>query len=177
MGEKALFLDRDGVINVDHGYVSKIEDFEFIEGIFELLYLFIERGYRLFIVTNQSGIGRGYYSDEDFALLTEWMLNEFKNREIEILSVEHCNHAPEKECGCRKPATGMVENILKTHQIDLENSWLIGDKQSDIDLAHNSNIKHTIAIGERKIENVEYKFRTILECKGYLEENESRILA
>jgi len=177
MSEKALFLDRDGVINVDHGYVSKIEDFEFTEGIFDLLHLFIERGYRLFIVTNQSGIGRGYYSDEDFALLTEWMLNEFKSREIEILSVEHCNHAPEKKCNCRKPATGMVDRILSHYSIDLTNSWLIGDKQSDIDLAHNSNIKHTIAVGEREIENSEYKFSTILECKGYLEENESRILA
>ena len=173
---KALFLDRDGVINIDHGYVSKIEDFEFTEGIFWLINLFSSRGYKLFIVTNQSGIGRGYYSEKDFETLTSWMLQQFQLEGIEIVSVQHCNHAPEERCHCRKPQTGMVDAILKEHSIDLENSWMIGDKQSDIDLAHNSNIKHTIAIGERKIDNVDLKFRTILECKGYFEENRDKIL-
>ncbi|HIP50968.1 MAG TPA: HAD-IIIA family hydrolase, partial [Campylobacterales bacterium] len=70
---KALFLDRDGVINIDHGYVYKIEKFEFTEGIFDLLRLFLAKGYLLFIVTNQSGIGRDYYSEEDFQKLTAWM--------------------------------------------------------------------------------------------------------
>ncbi|HIP28319.1 MAG TPA: HAD-IIIA family hydrolase, partial [Sulfurovum sp.] len=73
--KKVLFLDRDGVINVDHGYVSTIEEFEFTEGIFPLLRLFISHGYTLFIVTNQSGIGRGYYSSSDFQALNTWMLD------------------------------------------------------------------------------------------------------
>ena len=175
MKTKALFLDRDGVINIDYGYVYQIEKFEFIEGIFELLQLFLKEGYLLFIVTNQSGIGRGYYGEEDFQRLTAWMLDEFKREKIEIVSVEHCNHAPEEQCGCRKPATGMVDKILKNNEIDLANSWLIGDKQSDIDLAINSNIKHTIAIGERKIENATLSFKTILECKLFLEENKDII--
>ena len=169
--QKALFLDRDGVINIDYGYVSKIEDFQFTEGIFELLRLFLDRGYMLFIVTNQSGIGRGYYTKEDFLTLTSYMLDEFKKREIEIASIEYCPHAPEERCSCRKPATGMVDNILAKYKIDLDNSWLIGDKQSDIDLAHNAKIAHTIAIGERKIENATYAFRTILEAKEFLEKN------
>jgi len=171
MQKKALFLDRDGIINVDHGYVYKIEDFEFTEGIFELLELFIEANYQLFIVTNQSGIGRGYYSQSDFKTLTSWMLLEFEKRNIKIESVQHCYHAPEENCVCRKPATGMVDKILIENSIDLENSWLIGDKQSDIDLAHNSNISHTIAIGERAIENMEFSFKTIEEAQRYLEEN------
>ena len=172
---KALFLDRDGVINIDHGYVSKIEDFEFTEGIFDFLHLFIEKGYKLFIVTNQSGIGRGYYSQEDFKTLTQWMLGEFETQNIHIESVQHCNHAPEKYCACRKPATGMVDEILKQYSIDLENSWMIGDKQSDIDLAHNSMIANTIGIGNRNICESRFSFSTILECKNFFEENKAII--
>ncbi len=173
--QKALFLDRDGIINVDYGYVSKIEDFKFNQGIFSLLKLFIKHNYKLFIVTNQSGIGRAYYSEEDFLKLTSWMLEEFKQREIEIASVEYCPHAPEQRCSCRKPKTGMVETILSQHKIALDKSWLIGDKQSDIDLAHNGKIAHTIAIGERKIENATYTFKTILEAKEFLETNKDII--
>jgi D-glycero-D-manno-heptose 1,7-bisphosphate phosphatase len=173
--KKALFLDRDGVINVDHAYVYQIEKFEFTESIFELLRLFIDKDYLLFIVTNQSGIGRGYYSEEDFQTLTSWMLEKFKKENIKIVSVEHCNHAPEANCHCRKPQIGMVENILSSHNISLEHSWLIGDKQSDIDLAKNSNIKNAIAIGERKIGNATLAFKTILECKLFLEENKAII--
>ena len=173
--QKALFLDRDGIINVDHGYVSKIEDFEFNQGIFSLLKLFINHNYKLFIVTNQSGIGRDYYSEEDFFKLTSWMLEEFQQREIEIVSVHYCPHAPEEKCSCRKPATGMIDKILSEHKIALEKSWLIGDKQSDIDLAHNATVANTIAIGERKIENATYTFKTILECKEFLEKNQNKL--
>ncbi len=173
--KKALFLDRDGVINVDYGYLYKIEDFKFTEGIFGLLHFFLDKGYLLFIVTNQSGIGRGYYREEDFKRLTEWMLAQLSNEGIEIESVEYCPHAPEKNCTCRKPKRGMVDKILSQYAIELKNSWLIGDKQSDIDLAIGINIRNTIAIGERKIENATYAFRTILECKRFLEENQDII--
>ncbi len=167
MKAKALFLDRDGVINIDYGYVYQIEKFEFTEGIFELLRLFLKEGYLLFIVTNQSGIGRGYYCEEDFQRLTTWMLEVFTKEDIQICSVEHCNHAPEEACGCRKPQIGMIKNILSKHEIDLENSWLIGDKQSDIDLAINANIGHRVAIGEREIKNMNYAFKNIEACYDY----------
>ena len=173
--QKALFLDRDGIINIDHGYVSTIEEFEFTEGIFELLQLFIQKHYTLFIITNQSGIGRGYYESSDFEKLTTWMLTELKKAGIGIEAVHHCHHAPEENCFCRKPAIGMVDAILFENNIDLENSWMIGDKQSDIDLAHNAHIAHTIAIGSRIIENTEYHFDTIMECKAFLEENQDII--
>ena len=174
--QKALFLDRDGVINIDHGYVSKIDDFEFTDGIFPLLHLFVKHNYLLFIVTNQSGIGRGYYSSENFETLTTYMLNEFLKKGINIISVEHCPHAPEENCACRKPQTGMVNEILSQHEINLDYSWLIGDKQSDIDLAHNANIAHTIAMGEREISNSTFSFKTILECKDYMVVNKDRII-
>ncbi len=171
----ALFLDRDGIINVDHGYVYKIEDFEFTEGIVELLQLFTKHGYLLFIVTNQSGIGRGYYSENDFSTLTEWMIKEFKNNHITIEEVYHCPHIPKDECHCRKPQTGMIEKALKTYNIDLSKSWMIGDKQSDIDLAHNAHIGSTIAIGSKQLEHCDYAFTSIQACTAYLEENKDKI--
>lgn len=143
---KAIFLDRDGVINVEKNYLYKIEDFEFIDGVFETLKYLQELGYKLFIITNQSGVGRGYYSLEDFSLLTIWMKKEFSKNGIEISQVELCPHAPDENCECRKPKTGMIDNILKNFDIDLENSWLIGDKSSDISCANNAKILNTIQV-------------------------------
>jgi D-glycero-D-manno-heptose 1,7-bisphosphate phosphatase len=164
---RALFLDRDGIINQDFGYVYKIEDFKFCDGIFELLRVFRDRGYIIFIVTNQSGIGRGYYTLEDFNKLTEFMLKEFKKEGIEIASVEFCPHAPEANCSCRKPKTGMIDNILSKYKINLDKSWLIGDKQSDIDLAINAKIANSVAIGSKDIKNSCYNFDTISKCRDF----------
>ncbi|KYJ86314.1 D-glycero-beta-D-manno-heptose 1,7-bisphosphate 7-phosphatase [Sulfurovum riftiae] len=175
--QKALFLDRDGIINVDHGYVSKIKDFEFVEGIFDLVKLFSKTGYLIFIVTNQSGIGRGYYSEEDFSRLTQWMKKKFQENGIQIEGIYYCPHAPDANCNCRKPKTGMIEEALKSYPLDLSASWVIGDKQSDIDLADAAHIGHSIAIGNRKIENAEYNFSSINECKRFLEENPAIINA
>ena len=148
--QKAVFLDRDGVINVDKNYLYKIEEFEFIDGVFESLDYLQGLGYKLFIITNQSGIGRGYYTLEDFAILTKWMLEKLKERNIKVEEVELCPHEPDANCSCRKPKTGMIDNILKSHSIDLENSWLIGDKSSDIKCATNANIKNSIQVQSGK---------------------------
>ncbi len=176
--QKALFLDRDGIINIDHGYTYKIEDFEFIEGIFDLIKLFMKQGYLVFIITNQSGIGRGYYSLKDFEILTKWMLTQLRKKEIEIQSIEHCPHIAEDACHCRKPNTGMIENILEHYNIDLNRSWLIGDKQSDIDLAINSHIPYTISISitSKDILNSQYSFNSILSCKEFIEKNKDNLL-
>jgi len=174
--QKALFLDRDGIINIDHGYVSKIEDFEFTEDIFELLHLFIQKEYLLFIITNQSGIGRGYYTLNDFNTLTEWMLQKLEDQNISIQKVTYCPHAPEDNCHCRKPQTGMIEDILKQYAINLSDSWLIGDKQSDIDLSHNAKIQHSIAIGSTTIQNASYQFDTISDCYTFLKNTQDKLL-
>ena len=165
--KKALFLDRDGIINIDHGYVSTIEDFKFVDGIFDFIKLFTEAGYYVFIVTNQSGIGRGYYSQKDFDTLTSWMLNEFKKQDIHIEKVHYCPHSPEEKCHCRKPETGMIEEALKTHDIDLSHSWMVGDKQSDIDLALNAGIKNSIYIASEKNNSSTYSFTTLKEAVEY----------
>jgi D-glycero-D-manno-heptose 1,7-bisphosphate phosphatase len=145
---RAIFLDRDGVINVDHGYVSKIENFQFTDGIFEVLKHFQEIGYLLIVVTNQSGIGRGYYTSEDFETLTAWKLDEFKKREILIDKVYHCHHDPDSGCECRKPAPGMLLRAKEKFDIDMQNSWMIGDKKSDIDAGYNAGVKNTILISK-----------------------------
>ena len=95
---KAVFLDRDGVINEDKAYVHKIEDFEFCKGVFGTLKHLQDLGYMLIVVTNQSGIGRGYYSEEDFGKLTSWMRDELLKRGIEIKDVLYCPHKPDEVC-------------------------------------------------------------------------------
>lgn len=148
---KAIFLDRDGVINLDKAYVSKIEDFEFCEGVFEALAHFQNLGYLLIVVTNQSGIGRGYYTEEDFQKLTAWMQRELLHVKIKIDAVYHCPHAPEANCGCRKPQSGMFLRAIEDFDIDVEQSWMIGDKPSDIEAALGADITNTILLGKNKI--------------------------
>jgi len=163
--KKAIFLDRDGVINYDKGYVHKIEDFKFVDKIFEVLRAFQDNGYLLFIVTNQSGIGRGYYTKEDFEKLTDWMLKEFEKRGIRIEKVYFCPHAPEEKCDCRKPATGMFEKAFSEYPIDKENSWMIGDKHTDMKAAADAGIKNTVLIGNCFIrdENAKYIVNDIFD--------------
>ncbi|RYA23152.1 D-glycero-beta-D-manno-heptose-1,7-bisphosphate 7-phosphatase [Malaciobacter halophilus] len=144
--QKAFFIDRDGVINTDKNYVYKKEDFEFIDGVMDALLYLQEKEFKLFIITNQSGIGRAYYQKEDFEKLTSWMLKEFEKNSIKIHEVKYCPHSPEANCNCRKPKTGMIDEICKAYDIDLKNSWLIGDKDSDIKCAQNAKIKNTIQV-------------------------------
>ena len=119
--EKAIFLDRDGVINIEKNYLYKIEDFEFIDGVFETLNYLKNKGFLLFIITNQSGIGRGYYTLDNFNKLSSWMMAEFEKKSIKICQIELCPHSPQDHCNCRKPKTGMIDNILRTYEIDLNN--------------------------------------------------------
>jgi D-glycero-D-manno-heptose 1,7-bisphosphate phosphatase len=142
MSQKALFLDRDGVINKDTGYVSAVQEFEFINGIFELCRCFQEKGYIIVIVTNQSGIARGLYSEEDFASLSKWMQNAFAKEGIEIAKVYHCPHHPEISgtCTCRKPEPGMLLKAIEEFDIDPSLSALVGDKPRDIEAGRRAGI-------------------------------------
>ena len=137
---KAVFLDRDGVINIDHGYVYKIEDFEFVDGIFDELKSYKKEGYIFIVVTNQSGIGRGYYSEEDFLKLTDYMISEFEKEGIEIKKVYHCPHAPEENCECRKPKPAMLLKAKKEFGIDMKSSVMIGDKKSDMEAGESAGV-------------------------------------
>jgi len=148
--QKALFLDRDGVINTEKNYLYKIEDFEFIDGIFALISHYYHLGYKIFVVTNQSGIARNYYTEDDFNILTEWMLSEFLKQDIKIEKVYFCPHHPEisGECLCRKPKPGMILEAATAYEIDLEHSVMIGDKERDIEAGINAGIKETYLFDE-----------------------------
>ncbi|MEV9644133.1 D-glycero-beta-D-manno-heptose 1,7-bisphosphate 7-phosphatase [Aliarcobacter butzleri] len=161
--KKIIYLDRDGVINKDFGYVYEIDKFEFINGVFEACKYFINLGYEIIVVTNQSGIGRNYYTKEDFIKLTNWMKNEFKKNGINILNVYFCPHAPEENCNCRKPQIGMITQSLNDFDIDLQKSWLIGDKMSDIQTAISANIPNKILISKEKDDKVLHVVETLFD--------------
>ena len=136
----AAFLDRDGVINVDHGYVSSWDHFEFISGVPEALRSLSEVGYKLVVVSNQSGIGRGFYTEADLTRLNE-QINDYLKTEVgvRIGGFYHCPHHPTDaqgeflmQCECRKPAPGMIHQATRDLDIDLGGSLLVGDKDSDI---------------------------------------------
>lgn len=107
------------------------------------------------MITNQSGIGRGYFSLDDFKELTNWMKKQFEENGIDILNVYFCPHSPDENCNCRKPKTGMIEQALNEFDIDLSKSWLIGDKEPDIQTAINANIPNRILINSDYIKNKE----------------------
>lgn len=146
--KKVAFLDRDGVINVDHGYVSSINNFEWCDGVFEGLLKLKELGFELVIITNQSGIARGYYSEADFENLTKWMLAKLEKQGIPVLKVYHCPHAPELCCECRKPKPGMILKAASELEIDLKNSILIGDKDSDIAAGLSAGVGKNFKLGK-----------------------------
>jgi D-glycero-D-manno-heptose 1,7-bisphosphate phosphatase len=147
---KALFLDRDGVINVEKDYLHKIEDFEFIDGIFELCKHYHKLGFLIVVVTNQSGIARNFYTEKDFDVLTAWMLKEFFSHDIDVKKVYYCPHHPDisGQCTCRKPNPGMLLQASKEFNIDLDNSIIIGDKERDIQAGINAGLANTYLFDE-----------------------------
>ena len=150
-----VFLDRDGVINKEIGYLHKIDDFEFIDGVFKACGQFMLLGYKIIIITNQSGIGRGLYKDNDFHILNKWMLNQFSYKGVEILDVLYCPHNPEDDCKCRKPKPGLLMEAIHKHDIDVNKSWMIGDKETDIESSINAGINHNILVRSGHEINIE----------------------
>jgi len=149
----ALFLDRDGVINVDHGYVHKPEQVTFIEGIFELVKRARTAGLLVVVVTNQAGIGRGYYTEAHFHAFTAWMQAEFERRGAPIDRVYFCPFHPEhgvgaykRESNMRKPGPGMLLQAAAELNIDLRGSLMVGDTESDMQAGINAGVGRTIRL-------------------------------
>lgn len=143
----ALFLDRDGVINIDHGYVYRQEDVEFVDGIFELVAQAHRAGYLVIIVTNQAGIGRGYYDEADFHALMDWMSNRFIGQGGKIDAVYFCPDHPEHGIGkyyrnteFRKPGAGMLLQAAQEWGIDMQHSIMVGDKLSDMEAGRTAEV-------------------------------------
>lgn len=153
----AIFLDRDGTINVDHGYVHQIDDFQFIDGSIEAMQMLKQRGFALVVVTNQSGIARGIFTEQQFMTLTEWMDWSLADREVELDGIYYCPHHPEGElpqlaisCDCRKPQPGMFFSAQQQLDIDLSVSWMVGDKLEDMQAARAAGIGHCILVRSGK---------------------------
>ena len=143
---KTIFLDRDGVINKEVKYLFRIADFEFIEGVFDACLYFQNLDYKIIIISNQSGIARGYYNDNDYQRLTEWMLIQFNKKGISILDILYCPHGPKSKCNCRKPKPGMLLEAKYKYNINMNDSWMIGDKETDIESANLAGINNTILV-------------------------------
>lgn len=156
MKYKCLFLDRDGVINYDYGHVGTEDRFKFKPGIFNLIKKANNLNYLVIVITNQAGIGKGFYSDKEFKKLSKWMLNRFQERKCYINDVFYCPYHPSEGKGKylkasfdRKPSPGMLIKAATKHKIDLNKSILVGDKHSDIEAGQLAGIKKLYLIGNK----------------------------
>lgn len=153
MAKPAVFLDRDGVINVDHGYVHDEHDFEFIDGVFDAARKLQAKGYLLVLVTNQSGIARGKFSEDRFLSLTQWMDWNFEDNGVAFDGIYYCPHHAEfgvgeykQDCDCRKPKPGMFLSARDFLNIDMSNSAMVGDKAEDLMAADAAGIGTKILV-------------------------------
>lgn len=139
---KALLLDRDGVVNVNHGYVHKPDDCNFVDGIFDLCAAAQQKGYTIVIVTNQSGIARGYYDSWQFKQFSHWIEAQFRAFGIQIRHTYHCPHHPRLSgpCTCRKPKPGMLYKAARDYKISLSQSIMVGDSWSDVVCARSAKV-------------------------------------
>lgn len=142
---RAVFLDRDGTINVEVRYLSRVEDFEFIPGVPLALRRLSDAGFLLVVVTNQSGIGRGYYDEAALHAIHDHMHDDLAGYGVSIDACYFCPHHPEhaggdyrRECGCRKPLPGMLQQAARDLDIDLSRSYMIGDKLADVEAGLNA---------------------------------------
>lgn len=177
---KAAFVDRDGVINVDYGYVSEWKKFSFIDGTFEALQTFKKCGYKIIIITNQSGIARGFFSENEYNFLTDRIKQTIISNGASVDDIYHCPHLScgvikgyAIECDCRKPKIGMIERACIDHNISLKKSILIGDKSSDIQCGINAGIKSNFLISNKIdiIDNHTRVFPSLRDCAKYVEDN------
>jgi D-glycero-D-manno-heptose 1,7-bisphosphate phosphatase len=140
MSRRAAFIDRDGVLNEERAFVHRIEDFTFLPGAIEALRMLKTDGYLLVVVTNQSGIARGLYTEADYLALTRHLCERLEGEGICLDAVEYCPHLPDApvaryrvECGCRKPKPGMLTRAIQALDIEPATSFLVGDRLSDIE--------------------------------------------
>ena len=149
MPRRALLLDRDGVINLNHGYVHTPEQTDWIPGIFDLVAQAHQQKMLVVVVTNQAGIGRGFYSEDEFLAYSAWVHAQFAQRGTPLLATFWCPHHPDSgngrykiDCGCRKPKPGMLLAAAERFELNMQASWMIGDKPSDMAAATAAGVAH-----------------------------------
>lgn len=182
MGKKAIFFDRDGVINRDYGYVGSIERFDFLPGVIESLAELKASGYLTILVTNQSGIARGLYTIEDYQKLTDYMQGELAKSNAQFDGIYFCPHHVNAQieefrcdCVCRKPKPGMLLWARDEFDLDLAQSVMIGDHASDIEAAMQAEVGHLILVGEHiKTESILVPqakcFKDVADATGYIKQ-------
>lgn len=150
---RALFLDRDGIINEEVGYLHRVEDVRWVEGIFPLATTATQLGYRLVVVTNQAGIGRGLYTEDQYQALMQWMRGEFVGAGAELAGVYHCPYHPEhgegeyrREHEDRKPSPGMLRRAARDLALDLTQSVMVGDRCTDIGAANAAGVRQAFLL-------------------------------
>jgi len=173
---KAVFLDRDGTINVNNPeYTSRIEDFKFFPESITALKKLSKGSFKIIIITNQSGIGRGYFKEKDLKKLHNWMVKELKKKGIRIDKIYYCPHKPSDNCLCRKPKPGMIMKAVKDFNLSLNESWLAGDGENDVILGRKTNLK-TIKIGKKMPKELKiepnYHAKNLLEAVNIILKNE-----
>ena len=147
-GRRAVFLDRDGTINVDKRYLYRAEDFEYLDGAVEGLRHLGDMGFILVLITNQSGIARGYYSEDDYKKLDAWLKADLKSKGVTLEKSYFCPHHPSgtvpgyaRACECRKPKTGLFWKAAGELGIDMDRSYAIGDRMRDLSICGESGVK------------------------------------
>lgn len=154
---KALILDRDGCLNEDTMYPHKVEDFKLLSGVIEGLKK-LSKEFIFVIITNQSGIGRGIFTKEEMDLFNQKLIDELKKENIEIKKIYHCPHTPEEVCDCRKPSTKYIKQAAKEFDIDIKESWAIGDHPHDVEMgikAGSRSIYLLTGHGKRHLDDLE----------------------
>lgn len=171
-----VFLDRDGTLVRDLGYTHRIEDYELLPGVVDGLRRISGAGYRLAVVTNQSGIGRGYFSVEQFQAFQAHLVDDLARQGIRIEASYFCPHRPDAECACRKPKTGLLQRAASELGADLAESWVIGDSSVDAELAREGGCRGAVLVsaegepepteahgGARRARNFEEAVEIVLE--------------
>ncbi len=144
---RIAFLDRDGVINHDVSYIGRPEDFALIEGVPQALRMLRDAGYQLVVVTNQSGIGRGYFTEEDYRRVTARMEELLGHEGVTLAAIRHCPHTPDAGCDCRKPKPDMLIDSARQLGLSLGGSVLFGDKETDIAAGRAAGVARCLLIG------------------------------
>lgn len=175
---KAIFLDRDGTLNIEMNYLHEVDKLVFIDGTYEALSLLKVHGYKLIVISNQSGIGRGYYKSQDVEQLHQYMNAILDKQSAAIDAFYYCPHVEQDQCLCRKPRTGLIDHAVKEWNIDLTQSYMVGDKESDVMTAVTAGCRYALVLSGHSISDVlqkkysKYLYKNLLHFAQHICGNE-----
>lgn len=141
-----VFVDRDGTVIEEKDFIKTPDEMEFLPGSIEAIKILRELGYKIIVISNQSGIGRGILTEEMVTKVNESFLERLKKENAEIDALYFCPHRPEDNCDCRKPRTGLIQKAVEEHKLDLKDAVVIGDKLSDVELGRNLGAKTVLVL-------------------------------